>query len=159
MTDKKQEQTLIIIKPDALQRNLLGEIMRRFERKGLKIIGMKMMNLDDVLLEEHYIHHKDKPFFDGLKRFMKSSPIVVVAISGINAIKACRLIAGPTYGAEADAGSIRGDFSMSTQANIVHASDSSETAEKEIKRFFAPEELFEYKKIDHEFIYGEDERE
>ncbi|OGF63489.1 nucleoside-diphosphate kinase [Candidatus Giovannonibacteria bacterium RIFCSPLOWO2_01_FULL_44_40] len=158
MQQQKEEKTLVIIKPDALQRNLLGEILRRLERKGLKIIGLKMMRLDDLLLGEHYAHHKDKPFFEGLKKFMKSAPVIVAALSGFNAVKAVRLIAGPTYGAEADAGTIRGDFSMSTQTNIVHASDSVETAETEIERFFKPEELFDYKKVDFEFIYGEEER-
>ena len=116
------------------------------------------MRLDDLLLGEHYAHHKDKPFFEGLKKFMKSAPVIVAALSGFNAVKAVRLIAGPTYGAEADAGTIRVDFSMSTQTNIVHASDSVETAETEIERFFKPEELFDYKKVDFEFIYGEEER-
>lgn len=153
------EQTLIIIKPDALQRNLLGEIIHRFERKGLKIIGFKMMQLDDVLLEEHYVHHKDKDFFDGLKRFMKHSPVVVLVLEGVNAIRAVRLIVGPTKGSEADAGSIRGDLSMSTSANLVHASDSLQTAEQEIKRFFGSRELFQYRKIDLEMVYGEEERE
>jgi nucleoside-diphosphate kinase len=154
----KHERTLIIIKPDALQRNLLGEIIDRFEKKGLKIVGLKMMQLDDVILEEHYFHHKDKLFFDGLKKYMKSSPVVVMVLSGFSAIKAVRLIVGPTKGYEADAGSIRGDFSMSSQTNIVHASDSPENAEAEIRRFFKDDEIFEYKKIDFEFIYGEDER-
>ena len=153
-----EEKTLIIIKPDALQRNLLGEIIHRFERKGLKIIGIKMVLLEDLLLEEHYCHHKDKPFFESMKKFMKSSPVVIMALSGINAINAVRLIVGPTRGYEADAGSIRGDFSMSTQTNIVHASENREIAEREIVRFFKPDELFEYKKIDFEFIYGEEER-
>jgi len=152
------EKTIVLIKPDAIQRSLVGEILHRFERKGLKIIGLKMVRLDDAILDEHYSHHKEKPFFESLKNFMKSSPLVVVALSGINAVKAVRLLCGPTYGAEADAGSIRGDFSMSTQANIVHASDSKETAEAEIKRFFKKEELFEYKKTDYEFVYGEEER-
>ena len=156
MAYAKEETTLIIIKPDALQRNLLGEIVQRFERKGLRIVGMKMMRLDDVLLEEHYVHHKDKPFFEGLKRFMKSSPVIVTALAGINAIKACRIIVGPTHGAEADAGSIRGDLAMSTQ-NLVHASDSQETAEAELARFFKAQELFDYEKIDFPFVYGEEE--
>lgn len=152
------EKTVVLIKPDALQRSLVGEILHRFERKGLKIIGLKMVHLNDAILEEHYSHHKEKPFFESLKNFMKSAPLMVVALSGINAVKAIRLLCGPTYGAEADAGSIRGDFSMSTQANIVHASDSKETAEIEIKRFFKKEEIFEYKKTDFEFVYGEEER-
>lgn len=141
-----------------MQRNLLGEIISRFERKGLKTIGLKMMHLDDIILDAHYSHHKDKPFFEGLKRHMKHSPAVVMVLEGINAIKAVRLIVGPTKGSEADAGSIRGDLSMSTQTNLVHASDSAETAEKEIYRFFNADELFAYKKIDFEFIYGEEER-
>ena len=155
----KEERTLVIIKPDAMQRNLLGEIIHRFERKGLKIIGLKMVQLEDALLDEHYCHHKGKPFFESLKNFMKSSPVVVLVLSGINAVKATRLITGATKGYEADAGTIRGDFSISGQANIVHASDSVENAEEEIRRFFAEDELFDYKKIDYEFVYGEEERE
>jgi len=158
MTHPKEEKTLIILKPDALQRNLLGEIIHRFERKGLKIVGMKMVRLDDEILREHYSHHKDKPFFASLANFMKSAPVILLALSGLNAINATRIIVGPTKGYEADAGSIRGDLSISGQANIVHASDSSENAETEIKRFFKPEELFEYQKIDYEFVYGEEER-
>lgn len=154
----KEEKTLIIIKPDALQRNLLGEIIGRFEKKGLKIMGMKMIQLEDALLAEHYSHHVDKPFFQSLKNFMKSSPVIVMILSGIKAIPAVRLIVGPTKGYEADAGSIRGDLSISGQANIVHASDSLDSAETEIKRFFKPEEIFEYKKSDFEFVYGEEER-
>ncbi|MCA9356162.1 nucleoside-diphosphate kinase [Candidatus Nomurabacteria bacterium] len=150
-----QERSLIIIKPDAVQRNLVGEVVTRFERKGLKIIGMKMMNIEDVVLEEHYSHIKDKPFFPGIRDFMKACPVVVMAVTGINAVSAIRLIVGPTKGYEADAGSIRGDFSMSIQSNIVHASDSVEAGEQEIKRFFKDDELFDYKKIDIDFIYAD----
>lgn len=150
---------MIIIKPDALQRGLLGEIMGRFERKGLKIVGMKMIQLEDVMLDEHYVHHKDKPFFDGLKKFMKSAPVVAVVLEGLEAISAVRLIVGPTKGRAADAGSIRGDLGMSGQANLVHASDSEDNAEAEVKRFFKEEELFEYTKGDWEWVYGEEERE
>ena len=151
----KEEQSLIILKPDALQRNLLGEIIHRFERKGLKVIGLKMMRLEDVVLEEHYGHLKDKPFFGDIKKFMKSSPVVVMALTGINAISAIRVVVGPTKGFEAAAGTIRGDFSMSGQSNIVHASDSPESASAEIKRFFKNDELFDYSKIDTPFIYSE----
>ncbi|MBU3925825.1 nucleoside-diphosphate kinase [Patescibacteria group bacterium] len=154
----KEQRTLIIIKPDALQRNLLGEIITRFERKGLKIIGLKMIQLEDALLDEHYCHHKGKPFFESLKNFMKSAPVVVMALSGLNAISAVRLIAGATKGYEADAGTIRGDFSISGQANIVHASDSPENAENEIRRFFKDNELFNYNRADFDFVYGEEER-
>lgn len=158
MAKFQEEKTLIIIKPDAMQRNLLGEIIGRFERKGLKIIGLKMIELGDAILEAHYAHHKDKPFFVSLKNFMKSAPVAVMALSGLNTISAVRIIVGPTKGYEADAGSIRGDLSISGQVNIVHASDSAESAEAEIARFFKPEELFDYKKIDYEFVYGEEER-
>ncbi len=154
----KEEKTLIIIKPDALQRNLFGEIVHRFERKGLKIIGLKMMELNDAVLDEHYAEHKHKPHFGTLKRFMKLSPVVVMVLSGMKAVSAVRFIVGATKGYEADAGTIRGDFSISQVTSIVHTSDSLESAEREIKIFFRIDELFEYRKIDFEFIYGEDER-
>lgn len=154
-----KERTLVIIKPDALQRNLLGKIIEKLEQKGLKIVGLKMMQLDDVFLEKHYAHHKDKPFFESLKRFMKNSPVVVMVLEGLEAVRIVRLICGATSGRQADVGTIRGDFSMSTQANIVHASDSVETAEKEIWRFFNSNEIFDYQKIDFTQVYGEEERE
>ncbi len=149
------EKSLIIIKPDAMQRNLIGEIISRVERKGLKIIGTKMMSVEDAVLEEHYGHIKDKPFFPGIRDFMKSCPVIVLAIEGINAVSALRLLVGPTKAWEANAGTIRGDFSLSTQSNLVHASDSIENGEIEVKRFFAPEEIFKYEKIDTDFIYAE----
>jgi len=152
----QEEKTLIIIKPDAIQRSLFGEILGRFEKKGLKIIGIKMMKVGDVILEEHYEHLKDKPFFQTLKNYMQSSPVVVMVWAGMNAISATRLIVGPTKGYEADAGSIRGDLSLSGQSNLVHASDGIETAEKEIKRFFKEDELFDYKKPDYKLVYSED---
>ncbi len=148
------ERSLILLKPDAVQRNLLGEILHRFERKGLKVIGLKMLRLDDALLDEHYAHHKDKDFFLDLKRFMKSAPVAAIVLEGMNAITSIRLIVGPTKGHEADAGTIRGDFSLSGSANLVHASDSPETAEQEIRRFFGPDELFEYDKVDSGYIVG-----
>src|SRR3989338_3661014 len=148
------ERTLIIIKPDALQRGLLGEVIGRFERKGLKIVGLKMGQLSDEVLDEHYAHHKDKPFFEELKKFMKVSPVVFMVLQGHNAVNTVRIIVGPTKAHEADAGSIRGDLSMGVQTNIVHASDSEETAEVEVKRFFKEGELFDYKKVDWDFIYG-----
>ena len=146
------ERTLIILKPDAIQRNLMGEIISRFEKKGLKIIGMKMVELDDLKLEEHYEHHKDKPFFGNLKKFMKSSPVLLIALEGYDVVKAVRIIVGSTKPIEADSGTIRGDLAM-TNWNLVHASDSSETAEVEIKRFFNEDELFDYKKGNWEMVY------
>jgi nucleoside-diphosphate kinase len=152
------EKTLIIIKPDALQRNLLGEIISRFEKKGLKILGMKMLHISDTQVLDHYAHQKSKPFFDSLKRYIQRSPVIVSVLEGLEAIDTVRLIVGPTCGREADAGSIRGDLSMSGQCNIIHASDSAKAAKEEINRFFNSDELFDYKKIDFEYIYAEDER-
>jgi nucleoside-diphosphate kinase len=156
MNHPKEEQTLIILKPDTVHRGLVGEIVNRFERKGLKIIGMKMIQLEDALLEAHYAHVKDRPFFGGIKKFMKSAPVIVMALSGIEAVSATRLIVGPTKGAEAPAGTIRGDFSLSTQSNIVHASDSVENGKTEVARFFAKDELFAYKRNDFDFINAEE---
>jgi len=149
------ERTLIIIKPDALQRNLVGEILNRFEKKGLKIVGIKMLELDDLKLDEHYAHHKDKPFFGDIKKFMKSSPVILMVLQGLEVIEACRIICGSTKGIEADAGTIRGDLAM-TNWNLVHASDSTKTAAEEIKRFFLDDELFEYRKLDSPMIYEDD---
>src|SRR5258708_2323146 len=104
----KEEKTLVLLKPDALQRNLLGEIIHRFERKGLKIIGLKMLHLDEVLLKEHYGKYEDKPFFESLKRYMSSAPMVAMVISGMKAVGTVRTIVGPTEGYEAPAGTIRG---------------------------------------------------
>ncbi len=153
-----KEKTLVILKPDALQRNLLGEIIARFEHKGLKIVGMKMMALDDIILTEHYIHHKDKPFFKNLKDFMMQSPCVVVCLEGMESVKVVRDLCGPTLGRVAPAGTIRGDFSMSIQANIIHSSDSLEAAKEEVKRFFKESEIHEYKKADTDLVYIEEER-
>jgi len=154
----KFQRTLVLLKPDALQRNLLGEIISRFEKKGLKIIGLKMIHLSDALLDEHYARHKDKPFFGTLKSFMKSSPVVALALEGIGAVAVVRIMCGKTQGREADMGTIRGDFSISGQTNIVHASDAMDTAEREVKRFFKQEEVFEYQKLDFAATYGEEER-
>lgn len=153
------ERTLIIIKPDALQRNLLGEIIHRFERKGLKIVGIKMGMLNDDTIAEHYSHLADKPFFPKIKSFMQSAPVVFMVLEGLEAVNAVRLISGETKSRNADGGTIRGDYAMSIQANIVHASDSVENGIAEVKRFFKSDEIHEYKKMDFEWVYSEDERE
>lgn len=152
------ERSLIILKPDCVQRALVGEIISRFERKGLKIVGMKMFHMNDELISKHYEHLVEKPFFPGIKNFMQSSPVVYMVLEGFEAIETLRLILGQTKGRTADVGSIRGDLSMSVQANLVHASDSAENAKKEIERFFKPEELFDYKRIDVDFLYAPDEK-
>ncbi|MCL5795267.1 MAG: nucleoside-diphosphate kinase [Patescibacteria group bacterium] len=153
------QQTLVIIKPDGVNRGIIGEIIHRFERKGLKIVGMKMEHLSDTKLDIHYEHHKGKPFFERLKKYMKSAPTILLVLEGNNVVEVVRHMAGPTRGYEALPGTIRGDYSLSQSNNIVHASDSVESAEKEIKRFFKSDELFSYKKIDWEMIYAEEERE
>ena len=146
----------MILKPDAVHRGLVGEVISRLERKGLKIVGMKMMQLEDVLLEAHYVHLKDKPFFAGIKSFMKASPVVVMVLSGINAVDATRLIVGPTKAYEGAAGTIRGDLSLSTQSNLVHASDSIESAGVEVARFFKEDEIFDYTRNDFSYINAEE---
>jgi nucleoside-diphosphate kinase len=156
MIHETEERSLIIIKPDAVQRSLVGEIINRFERKGLKIIGMKMMHLKEALLKEHYAHVADKPFYPRIERFMMSSPVIVMAVAGIKAVDAIRTIVGPTKGYEAQGGTIRGDYALSMQSNVVHASDSVENGAAEIKRFFAEDEIVDYDKVDTKFIFSDD---
>jgi len=150
-----EEKVLIIIKPDALVRGLFGEVVGRLERKGLKIIGTKMTTLSDVMLDEHYSHIADKPFFPGIKDFMQSAPVVLMVLSGFNAVKATRIIVGVTDAAVADAGTIRGDLALSVQSNLVHASDSVESGEEEVKRFFTEDELFGYARPDAQMVYSD----
>lgn len=151
------EKTLVIIKPDAIQRGLLGEIVSRLERKGLKLVGVRMISLDDAILEAHYAHLKDKPFFVGLAKFMKSTPVVVMCWEGLEVVNAVRLLCGITKARDAEAGSIRGDLAMSVSCNVVHASDSVDTAKAEVERFFNEDELHDYRKTEFEHVYGEDE--
>ncbi|KKU45460.1 MAG: Nucleoside diphosphate kinase [Microgenomates group bacterium GW2011_GWB1_46_7] len=152
------QRTVILIKPDGLQRGLIGEIMRRFERKGLKLVGLKMMRLTDELLDTWYAHHKDKPFFKDLKGFMTWTPIVAMVWEGQEAVSVVRKIVGVTKGYEAEAGSIRGDYALSGSQNLIHASDSTENAGKEIRLIFKSEELFEYDTAEACLIYSEFER-
>ena len=130
------ETTLIILKPDAVQRGLMGKIISRFEDKGLAIVGMKMMTISQELAGTHYGDHKGKPFYDGLVGFMTSSPVCVLAIQGVGAIAICRKMMGATFGSNAEAGTIRGDFGSSNSFNLIHGSDSPEAAKKEIGLFF-----------------------
>ena len=152
------QKTLILLKPDCVQRSLVGEIMNRFERKGLKIVAMKMIHLNDDVLKDHYSHLADKPFFPGLASFMKASPVIALALEGHSAVEVVRTLVGATSGRKADVGSIRGDYSISMSANLIHASDTPENAEIELKRFFKAEEIFEYQRVDIDFIYADDER-
>lgn len=151
------EQTVVLVKPDGVQRGLIGEIIHRFERKGLHLLGMKMMSLNDDILEQWYEHHKDKPFFPSLKSYMQSSPITAMVWEGIDATSTVRSMIGITKAREAIPGTIRGDFGMSQQFNLIHASENQEAAKKEISLIFSSEELFPWKKINLELIYSEEE--
>lgn len=152
-----KEKTLVILKPCCLMRGLTGEIIHRFERKGLRLAGMKMCYLTDAQLTEHYAHHATKPFFAQLKRSMTAAPAVVICLEGIEAIEVVRAMAGSTNGRKAAPGTIRGDYAMSFQENIVHASDSPEAARAELARFFRPDEVYDYPLPAASFVYAADE--
>lgn len=151
------EKTLVIIKPCAIQRQLVGEVIQRFERKGLRLCGIKMIQLTDEMLKEHYAHLKDKPFFSRIKNSMQATPVIVCCWEGVDAISVVRTMAGATNGRLATVGTIRGDFGVSVQENIVHTSDSAESAKTELARFFEPNEFFEYKQSNLNFLYANDE--
>lgn len=151
------ETTVVLLKPDCLNRGLVGQVVARLEAKGLKIVGMKMMAANDKLLTEHYAHLADKPFFPMIRKFMQSAPIIAVAIEGLDAAKVVRAMTGVTNAREAAPGTIRGDFALSIQSNILHASDSSESAKKELARFFSKDELFRWKRIDEGVLYSEED--
>lgn len=153
------ERTLVLVKPDGIQRGLVGEIMTRFERKGLKLLALKMTQLSDELLDKWYEHHKDKDFFVELKNFMKWTPVVAMVWEGQRGVEVVRRIVGVTKGFEAESGSIRGDFGLSGSQNIVHASDSVEASTKEIGLLFNDDEIFyTYESAIECLIYGNQER-
>ncbi|GHT74928.1 nucleoside-diphosphate kinase [Bacteroidia bacterium] len=151
------ERTLVILKPCTVQRGLIGEIISRFEKKGLVLVGMKMTWLSDETLSEHYAHLKDKPFFQRVKNAMNTCPVIVCCWEGLEAVSVVRTITGVTNGRHALPGTIRGDYSMSVQENIVHASDSTKTAVIELKRFFKEDELFSYNPSLLSNLYANDE--
>jgi len=153
------ERTVVLVKPDGVQRGLIGQVISRFEKKGLKLVGLKMMNLTDEILDEWYSHHKEKPFFGALKKFMESSPIVAMLWEGLEAVEAVRKICGVTKARAAEAGSIRGDYGMSQSNNLIHASDSIENAKKEESLMFKSGEVFDYDKSEYLFVYSVEERE
>ena len=138
------ERTLVLIKPDGVQRLLTGRILARYENRGLKIIGLKLVQVSRQLAERHYAVHREKPFFTGLVEFITSAPLVAAVLEGPNAIAVVRAMNGATRPHEAAPGSIRGDFALETAQNLVHASDGAETADSEIALWFRPEELLEY---------------
>jgi nucleoside-diphosphate kinase len=152
------ERTLIIAKPDAVQRGLVGEIITRLERKGLKLIGLKMVVLDESMLRDHYAEHLEKSFYNNLEEHMKSSPVVLMAWEGFECVESVRLLVGATNPRQAGAGTIRGDYAIGTGRNLVHASDSPHTGQAEVARFFSDEELFHYDKSEYAHLYEAYER-
>lgn len=151
------EQTFIILKPSAIQRALVGQVIDRFQRKGLIVTGIKMMQLTEPLLREHYAHLVDRPFFPWILDSMMATPVIVMCLRGKDAVEVVRTMTGATNSRKALPGTIRGDFGMSGQENIVHASDSPENAETEIRRFFKPEEIFDYNPLTFSATYAPDE--
>jgi nucleoside-diphosphate kinase len=151
------ERSVVLVKPDGVQRSLIGEIIHRFERKGLKLIGLKMISLNDAILNEWYCHHKDKPFFGGLKSYMKSFPVVAMLLEGKDVVSTVRKMIGITKARDAEPGTIRGDFAMSQQYNLIHASEHLEAAKKEEKLIFHEDEIFDWEKKDLQDVYLKDE--
>ena len=152
------EYSVILVKPDGVQRGLIGEIMHRFERKGFRLAALKMVNMTDEMLDEWYAHHKEKPFFPALKSYMQSYPVVAMLWEGLDAAVSIRKMVGVTRARDAEPGTIRGDFAMSQQYNLIHASESSDAAEKERKIIFTNDEIFDWEKHDYTHIYLEEER-
>ena len=142
--DTRMEHTLILLKPDTVQRRLIGPVVSRFERKGLRIAALRMIHIDMERARKLYAPHEGKPFYDSLISFMTSGPVVAMVLAGPGAIEVCRMLMGQTFGYQADPGTIRGDFGISNQFNLVHGSDSPESAEREIPIFFQPGEILEY---------------
>jgi nucleoside-diphosphate kinase len=151
------EKTLVIIKPGAIQRELVGEVITRFERKGLQLCGIKMIQLSNEILLEHYAHLSDRPFFKRIVDSMMITPVIVCCWKGINAVEIVHAMAGKTNGRDAAQGTIRGDFSVSVQENIIHTSDTVDNAKEELNRFFQDVEIFEYNRNNIGFIYANDE--
>ncbi len=151
------ERTLVLLKPDAVQRRLMGRILQRFEDKGLNVIGMKMLRITPELARRHYAEHVDKPFYPGLERFITGAPVVAMVVEGLEAIAVVRDMLGPTSGLKAPAGTIRGDFSSSRQMNLVHASDGPESAAREMELYFSSDELFSYEPTMTPWLKADDE--
>lgn len=152
-----KERTLIIMKPDAIHRGIVGEILDRFEQKGIRPVGIKMTKMSDLLLDKHYAQHKGKHFLPRLKKFMKLLPVILVVLEGLDVVRVVRNMCGPTDGKNAPPGTIRGDYGMSISANIVHSSEDPKAAKREVGIFFKKTELFSYTRPDIHFYYAEDE--
>ncbi|MBI5355619.1 MAG: nucleoside-diphosphate kinase [Candidatus Aenigmarchaeota archaeon] len=152
------ERTFVMVKPDGVQRRLAGRIIQRFEDKGLRIVGLKMIRMSHKQAEDLYSIHKGKPFYDTLVKFITSSPVVVMAIEGNQAVSVSRKLLGATFGFNAEPGTIRGDFGGSKGLNLIHGSDSPESAQREIPIFFSEGELAKYEHADIGWVYEEPER-
>ena len=152
------EKTVVLIKPDGVQRALIGEIISRFERKGLRLCALKMMNMTDEIINEWYAHHKEKPFFPALKSFMTSYPIVAMSWEGPEACSVVRKMIGITQGRQAEPGTVRGDFALSTQMNLIHASESKEAADHELNIIFSDSDLFTWERTDEPHLYSSEEK-
>jgi nucleoside-diphosphate kinase len=148
------QQTLIVLKPDAVQRQLVGRIVARFEQKGLKLVALKMLQVSPDLARRMYSVHEGKPFYEPLMKFITASPVVAMVWEGNGAIDVCRKLMGPTFGPDAPGGTVRGDFGMSKRYNLIHGSDCPEAAQREIPLFFAPEEICRYDVAGAEWIYA-----
>jgi nucleoside-diphosphate kinase len=148
------ERTLVIIKPDCIQRHLAGEVIGRFEKKGFKLVAAKFVQVTEELARQVYDVHEGKPFFEGLVKFLSSAPVLVMVWEAEGVIDMVRKMMGATFGFDAEPGTIRGDFCCSTRYNLVHGSDSSESAEEEIRLFFRPDEIFNYELTDEDWLYG-----
>lgn len=151
------EKTVVLLKPDAVQRALIGKVISRLENKGFKIVALKFVQFERSVFEQHYAHHSGKPFFGGLVDFMTSAPIVCMILEGVDAAAQVRKIVGATNGRNADLGTIRGDFSLSTSANLVHASEDAAAAEVEMKRFFDEAEIYNWDRVLTPYLYAEEE--
>ncbi|MBQ2822651.1 MAG: nucleoside-diphosphate kinase [Thermoguttaceae bacterium] len=152
------QRTLVLLKPDCLERRLAGTILARFERKGFRIVGMKLMSVTPEIAAQHYAEHVSKPFYPNLLKYITSDPVVAVCLEGRDVVSVVRKMVGVTKGYLAEPGTIRGDFSISGQKNLVHASDSPESAERETAIFFKPEELVTWKTSDSDYLLSESEK-
>lgn len=157
MKSEKMQRTLLIVKPCAVQRGLIGDVISRLEKRGLKIVAMKMKQLDEKVLREHYAHKVDKPYYPLIEASMMAAPVVLMCLEGIEAVSVVREMAGATNGRKALPGTLRGDFCVSGQENIVHTSDSPETAEAELNRFFDEEDFLDYETPLFKYLYAADE--
>lgn len=152
------EKTVVLVKPDGVQRGLIGEIIHRFERKGMRLVGLKMVTLTDAIIDEWYAHHRDKAFFPDLKSYMQSYPVVAMLWEGLESISTARKMVGVTLARNAEPGTIRGDFAMSQQFNLIHSSENLETAKKEEALIFIEDEVFDWDKKDYGQVYADEEK-